>query len=74
MAPIETMIEITSTSIATRSKMRDLVTATTTLIATTSLDKNRIKSRGHLDLMCETTLAFKLRVDGEGDTHISAFT
>jgi hypothetical protein len=33
------MIEITSMSIATGRKTRDLVTATTTLIATTSLDK-----------------------------------
>jgi hypothetical protein len=33
------MIEITSTSTATRRGMRDLVTATTTLIATTGLDK-----------------------------------
>jgi hypothetical protein len=33
------MIEITSTSIATRRGMRDLVTATTTLIATTGLDR-----------------------------------
>jgi hypothetical protein len=33
------MIEITSTSIATRREMRDLVTATTTHIATTGLDK-----------------------------------
>jgi len=36
---IETMIEITSTSIAISSEMRNLVTATTTLIAATSLDK-----------------------------------
>jgi hypothetical protein len=33
------MIEITSTSIATRREMRDLVTATMTHIATTGLDK-----------------------------------
>jgi hypothetical protein len=33
------MIDITSTSIAIRREMRDLVTATTTLIATTGLDK-----------------------------------
>jgi hypothetical protein len=41
------MIEITSTSIATRSEMRDLVTATTTLIAMTGLDKEsrRLSSR-----------------------------
>ena len=35
-----TMIEIMSTSIATRSGIRDLATATTTLIATTGLDKS----------------------------------
>jgi len=39
------MIEITSTSIATHRGMRDLVTATTTLIATISLDKECIKPR-----------------------------
>jgi len=33
------MIEITSTSIAIRREMRDLVIATTTLTATTGLDK-----------------------------------
>jgi hypothetical protein len=32
------MVEIPSTSIATSRGMRDLVTATTTLIATTGLD------------------------------------
>lgn len=39
MAAITTTIEIMPTSIAMRSKMRDLVTATTTLIATTGLGK-----------------------------------
>jgi hypothetical protein len=34
------MIEIVLTNIATRSAMPDLVTATTTLIATTGLDRN----------------------------------
>jgi hypothetical protein len=33
------MIEITSMSVATSREMRDLVTATTTLIAMTGLDK-----------------------------------
>jgi hypothetical protein len=36
------MIEITSTSIATRREMRDLVIATMTRIATRGLDKNVI--------------------------------
>jgi hypothetical protein len=45
MATIEIMIEITSMSIATRCEMRDLATATTTLIATTDLDKKCIKRR-----------------------------
>ena len=39
-----TTIEIMSTSIATRSETRDLVTATTTLIATKGLDKESVNS------------------------------
>ena len=41
MAAITTTIEIASTSIATHRETRDPVTATTTLIATTGLDKTR---------------------------------
>jgi hypothetical protein len=38
------MIEITSTSIATRREMRGLVIATMTLIAMTGLDKECVKT------------------------------
>jgi hypothetical protein len=41
------MIGITPTSIATRRAMRDLVTASTTLTATTGLDKVVTQASGH---------------------------
>ena len=56
------MIGITPTSVATSHEMRDLVTASTTLIATTGLDRKRaykqaVIGRGYLSVAAKARFA-----------------